>query len=558
MDCASFAEEINVFIHKRHSEEAQIAESELALLIEQSSFPSSFFQPIVRGLPRQYLQTDPSISKIKKPFQSRSTLLRHLIDRPLLSLYSEKTLPQNAHVILFTWVISDGWGDLFAQFEAAQLLARHFPQLKITLITLVHKDTTPPQFDHPFTQHHLAYCGKINETVIHEAFSQEHLEEIESADLILEIPTAFPYMDALLKCLGKNGPLHERIGEHSLIDTVHYHPGTRARCMGLHFLEKGTFVKKAPAFSWNDISMLKTKRLLHLLIGSASIETYRQTHRFQFAYTKTLRGLYLYLSALLSSLKDDDRDVDICFYQIRLLAHVLKEKFEDGAFSHWNIKEICIYFQQFQTIIPIAPQGKRVRLIHCESLPHEDVLMLTALTDDLIGATGDQSVLEAIATGKPFFFDPPAFKRPFLKDLSLIAEQKLYAFPCLSRFFRLCLKNPSLPLEENQHGYVNEEYLHILDARLSLDEDTDEKIGTALGECLKDPALPTAFAALSLHLAENYAIDPVLCGLVARALLHRRNPSLAIQEEENLSLFINGEQSLDETLIKIQMLLNQE
>ncbi|MBS0653254.1 MAG: hypothetical protein JSR39_06970, partial [Verrucomicrobia bacterium] len=476
--------------------------------------------------------------------------------RPLFTLYSK--LPFfKGKIVLLTWIISDGWGDLFAQLEAAKVLNSHFPHLDLTLFTLVHKDRTPPAFEHPFEQHWIPYSGKLNGPIVHEAFSSAQLEKIADSDLLIELPTPFPYIRELLGQL-KKIPSYVRIGEHSMIDTVHYHPETSARSMGLHFLEKGIFIKKAPKVDLKNRIQLKDQNLQKLLFGSfQDLEHYQTTNRFQIAYTKSFRGLCLYLTALLSSLDEDEKDIDICFFQMDLLAQSLEKKFKDPISQNypllkaWNIGELHIYYQQLHSIVPILGRGKRLRLIHCTSLCHDDHLFLTSITDRLIGATGDQSILEAISTGKPVFYDPPHFKRPFLRDLCLIAEKKLGSFPCLAEFFKLCLKNPSLPLEENHQGWVSEEYVETSKASVSLEEGTDTGIGKELGLLLKDPAMSHAFEALRQYLAEAYSIDPILTGLVCRALLIKQNPSLAQLEEEEVQKLLDGAQTLDETLSNI-------
>ena len=619
---ALFFDEISSFINANSSlqdpleSDPPLLENKLSDWIAHSTFPSNFFHPVLRGLPRQFLQTDPSISIVKRAFRNEPILIRQWLERPLLTLYSidllhnplclEKSeifsqvfrnclqfrisrmsrleesrreikiktcekrtiLPDewgyardlkaaipscySIHITLLTWVIADGWGDLFCQIEAAAVLHSYFPHLKLTLFTLVHEDKDPPSYDHPFEQHRIRFTGKLNGTITIEPFSSSQLKTISQSDLVLEIPTPFPHLDKLLGQLPKIPPL-ARIGEHSMIDTIHYQPETSAWSMGLHFLEKGIFIKKVPQASQN--LHLKNQNLKQLILGAAQDwEQYRQKNRFQIAYTKNYRGLYLYLMALLTSLDDDEKNIDICFFQMDLLAMVLEYKFKDPRSQEylllkaWNIGELQLYFENFQSVIPIAKSGKRVRLIHCRSLDHDDQLVLTSLSDRLIGATGDQSVLEAISTGKPFFFDPPTFKRPFLRDLLCIAEKKLQAFPCLAEFFKLCLKNPSLPLEDNQQGWVSEEYLDTVEARLSLEDNTDISIGKALGQLLKDPAMPQAFEALRQYLADSYSIEPILTGLVRRTLLIKYNPSLVKQEEAEVQKLLNGKQTLDQML----------
>ena len=91
---ARFFNEISSFINAKSSlqdpleSDPLLLENKLSDWIARSTFPSSFFQPVLRGLPRQFLQTDPSISIVKRAFRNEPILIRQWLERPLLTLYS--------------------------------------------------------------------------------------------------------------------------------------------------------------------------------------------------------------------------------------------------------------------------------------------------------------------------------------------------------------------------------------------------------------------------------------------------------------------------------------
>ncbi|MBS0652752.1 MAG: hypothetical protein JSR39_04405, partial [Verrucomicrobia bacterium] len=68
----TFFEELGDFIDSRDLEkdplesDPVLLENKLSDWIDRSKFSASFFQPVVRGLPRHFLQTNPSLSKIKR------------------------------------------------------------------------------------------------------------------------------------------------------------------------------------------------------------------------------------------------------------------------------------------------------------------------------------------------------------------------------------------------------------------------------------------------------------------------------------------------------------
>ncbi len=514
--------------------------------LESLGLPQYLAPPLGRGLPKRYLQTDPSICEVKNSFSDAALLRKLRIAKAIFFLYQQHKFPKRSQVAIFTWIIADGAGDYYAEQEAAHVLLGPFPDLY--LISMLHKDAKVPPLHRKCPHHLLRYNGKLNHPIIYEAFSSELLAKLSHTDLILEFPTAFPWMAQLLETLRKNHPtlIHQRIGEHSLIDSLDFAPSTGAYCMGLHALELGIFSKKN-SFCKDAILGLQYQPLFQLLFAARTqeaVENYLLTHSFNVSYTKTFRGTYLYLYMLCKGLIDNPQDIDICFFNLDLMLRVLRERIQkEERYPLWEqckIGKVLIYTQTHVVPITISSAPKTLRMIHCPELAQEDVHRLFCFTEHLIGCTGDQTLCEAICSGVPFFYDPPPFKRAILKDLLFIAQSRMPQYPFLEKLFTLLLKNPHVMLEESDGEWVSEDYIQSENDRLSLDEGSDENIGDALSSLLTDPRFKEGFLQLREIIQHEHSFDPMLEGIINRLLFHKHFPALMHWEQAALSECAQG------------------
>ena len=94
---------------------------------------------------------------------------------------------------------------------------------------------------------------------------------------------------------------HQRIGEHSLIESLDFEPSTGARCMGLHALEMGIFSKKTFVRRF-ILAATPPPTPTSLLFEHSKGRKLFTSHSFNLAYTRTFRGTYLYLHILCKGL----------------------------------------------------------------------------------------------------------------------------------------------------------------------------------------------------------------------------------------------------------------
>jgi hypothetical protein len=509
--------------------------------LETLDLPRHLAPALGRGLPKRYSQMNHTKCHVKESFTPIPLLRLLRIEKPIFFLYGQQKFPHKAKIGILTWVIADGIGDYFTQQEAANELLETFPDLY--LISIVHKDS-PALPLHPKCPHYLLhYSGKLNHPIIHEAFSEELLTKLSQTDLILELSTPFPYMIGLVSSLKKHNPTlkHQRIGEHSLIESLDFEPSTGARCMGLHALEMGIFSKKA-TFVRSPILQLQHRPLLQLLFSSNTVEDYLRSHSFNLAYTRTFRGTYLYLHILCKGLSEEEKNIDLCFFKLELMLKVVNDRLTIPVLKEWKIGKVLIYLKNQVIPITISNTPKTLRLIHCPELTQHDVHILFSFTEHLIGCKGDQTLCEAICSGVPFFYDPPHFKKGILKDLLFLAESRLPQCP-LKTFFKLLLKNPHVSHEKSDGEWVSEDYIQSENDRLSLEEDCDEKIGDSLAPLIKNPQFKEGFPQLREIIQREYSFEPLLKGMINRHLFHQRFPSLMRQEQKGLSQFVNGNTS---------------
>jgi len=537
--------------------------------IQSLELPTFLVPKMYRPLPRLYHKEDPSRWKIKSHFADFFLLKKHFLDKALLYLYQpkvdcKKIMP--LRVILFTWVMHDGLGDFFAQQEASEILKEKYPEAVIDRIALIHKFAKLPPANSLSPVHLVFYSGEKRDEIEYEEFPSSLKTILHKADVIIELPTSFPSIDQILTSLPQK-PKYERIGEFGLIDRAWFHPKSGARCMGLHFLEKGIYLNKklmTKTFSWHDVQDIRLKRILFQKenLSLEDIKRYKKSRLFNLDYTKSRRGQYCFLHILLKALEHDQKDIDICFSHMDHFIENIEEKFKSNEgkyplFKRLNVSRIELCYGDFFSTITCSDQGKTVRFIHIDKLAHEDFISLYALTDNLVGCTGDGSLSEALSAAKPFFYDPPYHKRPFLKDLIAVMEDRLPDFPVCIEFFKKSLTDASLALEDHFGNWVTEDFLTISKQQTDPADLREEVLCETMGELLKNTEFAQGINKFRQIIDEEYNFAPVLCQLVNRAALHRNFPEIEKKEAIILTSFAEGKINAKTALKSIQNVLSE-
>lgn len=480
---------------------------------------SRTYPRVFRGLPRSYLRDQPSTSKIKTNFDHLPSLKRAAISKALFSLYSKTET--KGKVILFTYVMKDGHGDFIAGLEVSRLLSSRLPQIEIEFIALV-----PEGFSAHFPNTSLiAYKEECPLDLI----PQEVLERMRAADLILQLPTFYPFTHELIEKLkelpaAKPMPKFESVGEYGFVDSSWFHPKSGAYSLGLHFLEKGILTRKACQATWQDVQNERLKSWK------------RAENRFYLAYLATPMGGGIYLHALLKSLEEDPCDIDICVPDLNwFFAFYEKQKTAGRPLLEWEVgvSSIDIYFGDKFSSLSLSSKGKKLRLLCPGALSQSDFRALLALSAEWVAIRGNQSFSEAVSQGKVFFYDGRGHSRSFVKDFAAVAENRIRPFhgalECVRGMVQAFLYN--LPVQEEP--WVDETYFQELEDWTA--------IALKIAFALQDPETATGFKQLGKILSEEFSANSFLCHLVQRALFHRLHPYLESLEEENVSKFTRGD-----------------
>lgn len=493
--------------------------------------PSLALPPITRGFPQLLNHKNP-----QEYFCDLPSLKRQLFDKALLHLYRTVPPPKGAKVVILTWVIGDGFGDYAAQLQTAQILSSVIPHECISLLTILYKEARFPREPIPFSHHVLRYTllGKDWRKIACEVLSPEVEELLKTADYVLQIPTFYPHTQDILP----DGPKYDLIGEGGWLDSPHFHPLSGARCMGLHYLEKGLFMKTMPSVEAAPKQF--NRRVSQILFGNETPSEYLTHTRFNAAYTYTDSGLYLYLHILLKRLENEKMRCDIALFD---LSHLLNNM--DALYlpllKNAGVRELQIFFQDHRTTLHIANKGKMVRLIHVEPLTHFECLALIAFSQDLVGCRGDGSLSEAISANKPFFLDPPKHKRELIEDLVALSAYHLPDHPKLTEFFQLHLENPG-HRSPSETSYFTAPLLQAL--------------GDKMGSLLKNPSVSSGILKLNRILQTDYAVNPVLQNLTLRALTHKAYLHIETLEKKLLDAFLHGDTPLHEVLAELKVALS--
>jgi hypothetical protein len=480
---------------------------------------SRSYPRVFRGLPRSYLRDQPSTSKIKANFDYLPSLKRAAVSKALLSLYSKTGA--KGKVVLFTYVMKDGHGDFIAGLEAMRLLRARLASIEIELIALV-----PESFSANFPQTTLiSYKDECPLKLI----PQEILERLRDADLILQLPTFYPFTHELIEKLqelpnSQPMPKFESVGEYGFGESSWFHPRSKAYSLGLHFLEKGILTRKACMATWDNVQNERLK------------SWQRSENHFYLAYLATPIGGAIYLHALLKSLEEDPCDIDICVPDLNwFFGFYEKQKAAGRPLLEWEVgvSSIEIYFGDKFSSLPLSSKGKKLRLLCPGNLTQSDFRALLSLSEEWVAVRGNQSFSEAISQGKTFFYDGRGHSRSFVKDFAAIAENRIRDFPgaldCVRGMMQAFLYN--LPVQDDP--WVDETYFQELEDWTA--------IALKIALALQDPETVIGFKQLGKVITEEFSANSFLCHLVQRALFHRLHPYLEGLEEENLSKFSRGE-----------------
>lgn len=501
----SFAEEDPFFLLKKALPFQALEE------MRQLHIPPSAIPNIHSGLPLELSGTGRLV--VKKSFCDLPLIKKHLYAKAFATLYKDNL--EQLNITLFTWVMTDGLGDLIAHCEVSTLLKMH--QLKHVILV-------PKKFYFVSTWPNLAGAKIAFYDGLEELEACLEDEEIKSAlecaEWILQIPTSYPYWESRGWRRQLKNKLHT-FGQYGFIDSSWAHPARLSTdCLGLHSLEKGVLIKSMPP-QHPDTWGLVDGKIKNMLTSPRTNNIV-----FVFAYLLSVRGAWVYLHLLLLSLKDERRSqVELAVPDARHLAHLILSKQID--WKELGVKRVELALPEGQITLKVGVEGKTLKVVHLGPIDSESAKAMISLSKGIVACRGDQSFSEVISIGKPFFYDPPQHSQPFLHSLKVIAKQLTSS--CLSDWIQLSMD--------------------CLQTSISLETLADRSRGVLFDD--------RAFKELGSHIQNNYSANAYIQQVITRKAIHSMEPELADQEEQLLKRFYNDECEFEECYRKLSLLVQK-
>ncbi|MBS0625938.1 MAG: hypothetical protein JSS32_07805 [Verrucomicrobia bacterium] len=498
-----------------------------------------------RGLPRLYYKENASLSRVKSHFAHLPSLKRVAVEKALFSLYSSYE-PKDKKVVLFTWVISDGFGDWMCAVEIKKILERELPDVQIEQVALL-----PNRFQTAIgSGKNLIY---YDQDCPPSSIPQEAWEVLKNADLVLQAPTFYPYTRELTDKIKR----FEHLGEYGYMESSWFHPKSGHRSMGLHFLEMGILTRKVLG---NGFASVQNKEVLEWLFGTdapgpAEIERYGNEHHFYLAYLSSTEGGKVYLHALLKSLERDDKTIDLCTPDLKwFVEYIEKCKAEASPILKevFGVRQIEVWQGGHVYVEKISDGGKTVRIFCSGALSHGDFQALLSASGEFAAVRGDQSFTEAVCANKTFFYDSGLHARYFIKDLAALAENRIAPHRGTLVVLRQMARTFLARLHPQESDWVDEVYFQQSETFDWFD--SSQKIGMAL----QDPDTVAGFKKFNRILFEEFSCNEYLVHLVKRGLLHEDNPILSLMEEKQVEMFTSQRQPFKALILNLQESLKKE
>lgn len=515
-------EEFSKFLYHAQLED-EIRNSVSVDTYKMLNLPLITYPTVYQGLPK--CKNPGSLDKffIKKEFSDIKTLRKRFIDKAILCLYRNAPLKKKNHIIILTHVLPDGLGDLYAQKTTYTILKKLFPNYVFTLITFIHKkDSFVPKNTE---DHWCVYSYSSPKDLEIDNLDEALFKTLRNASVVLQIPTYFKEFDSLIERVYKEKsnkpfPIFESVGEYGFINSMDFHPETKTRCLGLHFLEKGLFLDPDLEKKVKDHPI--PEKLDLLIFKGSDLHTYRKTKRLFVAYLYTEEGYYSYLTLIFSLFKKDTKNIDILAIDIKkfiiALEHLMKKT---KMLNNTGVSKIELYVDHNYCPIQIKEKGKIVRIIHAGFLKHECFTKLLFLSENPVGIRGNLSLTESISLNKFFFYNIREHNETLYNGLLSLAEKiapKTYQYLKLS----------------NKKGASIEE----------------------LSKCFKEAYYD--FPVLNKHLLENYNATYHLENLIFRSLCHYENKNIKSYEENLVEEFSEKKETFVNLITKVRSKIKKQ
>ncbi len=453
---------------------------------------------------------------IKPVFSSFESLKRHLYWKAFLSVYSKDIRYQNKKIVIFTYVMSDGLGDLKASELAAGHLEKEFSSVyRISLVPAKWKKNIRSK-----SKNHLIHYYEDISDLNSSRFSARIDDCLQNVSLLLQIPTFYPHWQELL--MRYQPKKHYTIGEYGFIDSTWAHPMIdNTVCMGVHYLEKGIWIEKQRDWYFSKATQDR-------VFKNQSIGSYQSKKDFVFAYLKTPEGVCSFFHMALSYYNHSVKDLDIVVTEVSSFLFLIKK--ERLLLADYGIRELHFSLENRNYVVRLASKGKTLRLIEIKYLDPYEALSFVRLSKALFACRGNQSFSEAVSFDTVFFYDAAPHAGPFLADLQGIIQHRLKEYP------------------------KAQEYLQGFQKVFSLKGKWAElvELGKSMGLVLQDESTRKGIQHFNSILKEEYSFNLSFLHLVRSLILHIQFPNLQQFHEMTLVSCITNKTSVKTDLKRLE------
>ncbi|OGN71715.1 MAG: hypothetical protein A3G30_03970 [Chlamydiae bacterium RIFCSPLOWO2_12_FULL_49_12] len=425
-------------------------------------------------------------------------------------------LSQKRTISVLTYVLSDGLGDWYHGMTAVNIIAQALPHWNVQFVvqlSIKHKNQESLSFPNG-CETFLFYDDR--KEPVSPAFYRA-LQHLRESDVILETPVPFfgdlTGQKSLLvsnsKGLMKKVILMEEYDDMSPL----------GKSMGVGLYSHG--IALSPFTGERGFEYLENKGLKRFLLDGAK----KNSHHFCYGYLPKQekektdeRHMLAFITATLALFEEsgkewidlvgpfDSEEIQINSY----LLEFLKTK---------DVQELqCINKDPqrpgwITTSIPFEKEGRKIRLINPFPISHHDARLLTALSENVVGCTGDMSLSEALSEGLLPFYQIRSHKESFFRSLHDLAAETFSGDSnhLVAYLSALINWNPLAP---------GDDYLHA---------------GAKLGRLLRHPETQAQMRTFSALIKTHYPYQEILIGLIAGKLFQLSSYSAIKQIYEQFS-----------------------
>jgi hypothetical protein len=475
--------------------------------------PLSTYPCITQGLPRDLDLKSPGFLQLKSGFNDIKVLKRCILDKPLLHLYNKAIVPNKQLILIITYVVPGGFGDFFAQRHLKKILKNHFSNLEIHSLIFM-ESTYSTKIDALSDESILSFDAI--DACHPQYFDSATKKLLETASLIFEIPTQFPFQKELEDlCFLKDH--YVSIGEYGFIQSQSYLPATSKRCLGLHYLEYGLFIDSLETL---PLTKLHNPDITQFLQTKNFNNQNTSIHNFYFCYLATDYGSFVYFYLVIYLALHQKKSLDLICVDIGPFLKIIEKDLDH--LKNLPIASIEIFYKNHKSLLQFSKDGIDIRIYHTGIINHHDFQILLANSQEPIGIRGNLSFSEAISLEKVFFYDPLTHNYPLYYELLSLANLQDKDVFCWVQLF----KQGQDPHQAASQG----------------------------AKLFQTPDFTKKFALLCAFIKQRLKTDEHMINIVYKALHQQSRPDIKKKEQILSALFIEKKLSFTQLI----QLLRQE